>query len=620
MRPLPAIPRRGSSTVSINGLLAVSTADDANLSNASSSGAPTSRSRKAARKARNNEAVHVSGVVGLPGAIAAPRRASEAEKLARGRSTDGKGTKTPNSEDPPIQRRASATSSATSARTGRKNLDSRRPSDDPQLAQVWPPPHDGFAYGHDIRGYRNGDEDGRSEAASDIEGRSSSAAGEGFGGRFGGHYMSPDTSPHPSQRSLSSSQYGFVSSRTPWSPHLAHQQPQSQQPPATMASPASTSASRPPSRGSSLSVPVALTPMAPVVSPQQQAYALAQAQLQTQSQLLQHYQQIATMQMQQRQSQSQQQVPPLRRRATSGGLSETSDGFLSPTATATPATPNGFSYPFGVHPSSSAIAAAQSQPGWSIAHPGPLTPQLMRHLSGPPSPYPALSHSASPTTMTFPTGPTGPQPPPHAFFSGQNGAYSPATTNVSGYLASPSFAHGSVQPSPTHAYFNAPPGVQQQQRIASVPYSSRPRLASSVSASATVGGGGKNALPLSASVSSVHSNGTSSKSKSQGERSQSIPSAPLSGGVPLGDPPPSGWKGKLKQAELDADRMGKELEIARWRLAVVEEEQRTAEREVRTVHFKHYADARLTTCCAGVCRAKRRSRFSPPGRCAPKLE
>jgi hypothetical protein len=42
----------------------------------------------------------------------------------------------------------------------------------------------------------------------------------------------------------------------------------------------------------------------------------------------------------------------------------------------------------------------------------------------------------------------------------------------------------------------------------------------------------------------------------------------------------AGWKSKARVAEMDADRSAKELEIARWRLAVLEEEQRTIELEV----------------------------------------
>jgi hypothetical protein len=46
----------------------------------------------------------------------------------------------------------------------------------------------------------------------------------------------------------------------------------------------------------------------------------------------------------------------------------------------------------------------------------------------------------------------------------------------------------------------------------------------------------------------------------------------------------TGWKMKMRAVEMDAERSAKELEIARWRLAVLEEEQRTAELEVSPAH------------------------------------
>jgi hypothetical protein len=42
----------------------------------------------------------------------------------------------------------------------------------------------------------------------------------------------------------------------------------------------------------------------------------------------------------------------------------------------------------------------------------------------------------------------------------------------------------------------------------------------------------------------------------------------------------TGWKIKVRTAEMEADRSSKELEIARWRLVVLEEEQRQIEIEV----------------------------------------
>ncbi len=50
------------------------------------------------------------------------------------------------------------------------------------------------------------------------------------------------------------------------------------------------------------------------------------------------------------------------------------------------------------------------------------------------------------------------------------------------------------------------------------------------------------------------------------------------GTTPLG-PASEEWRVRLRQSEMEADRAGKELEIARWRLAVLEDEQRAQEAE-----------------------------------------
>ncbi|GAA5873853.1 hypothetical protein JCM3774_000702 [Rhodotorula dairenensis] len=596
--PIPharPVPQRRGSAVSVNGHLAVGTPERTASGNSSPALAAT-RSRKAARKASANEIAQSGqqqGVVGLPGAVAAPRRSSEAERADRARSVKGSGSggsKSPKDDAgsvPVLPRRTSASGSGASANSGSKSAEGGRSNagDDPyhqhhhhhqhQQQQRWPIQGDRI-YGYAALGIRNEDDDDLPSegGGSELDRRSSSAAGEGylpagFSSRAG-HFMSPETSPHPSQRSVSSSQYAPSSQRTPWSPHLTSQYAP------VMSSPSAHSVSRPPSRGSSLSVPVAMTPMSAAGTmqqqQQQQAFALAQSQLQTQSQLMLQYQQIQAVQ--QRSAAHPSHVPPLRRRATSGGLSETSDGLLSPTATAIPATPNGFGFPFGALTSPLIGSSPNGQPAWPM-HPSGLTPHMMPYSSGPASPYPGLSQTSSPTTASFPNSAFSPQVPPHAMVAHANGMYQCANTGAgAGYSASPNSqaaAYGQVQPSPTHGYFSAAV-PSQQQRNNSLPYPTKPRLSSSMSAGGTHGsGGGGNGKPSNSSASNTK--------RGNIERSHSIPSAPLSGGVSLGDPPPAGWKGKLKQAELDADRMGKELEIARWRLAVVEEEQRAAERE-----------------------------------------
>lgn len=582
----PVSQRRGS-TVSVNGHLAVGT-PERTASGSSSPALPATRSRKAARKASANEVApgsHQQSVVGLPGAIAAPRRSSEAEKADRTRSEKGSGGgaggKSPKDDagsTPLPLRRPSASGSGASAHSGGRSAEGARSNagDEVYHQQRWPV-HGDRIYGFAALGIRNEDDDDfpSEGGGSELDRRSSSAAGEGYlpagSGSRAGHFMSPETSPHPSQHSVSSSQYASTSQRTPWSPHLAAQYAP------VMSSPSAHSVSRPPSRGSSLSVPVAMTPMSAAGTTQhhyqqqqQQAFALAQSQLQTQSQLMLQYQQIQAAQ--QRSAAQSSPVPPLRRRATSGGLSETSDGLLSPTTTAIPATPNGFGFPFGALTSPLVGPSPNGQPTWSPHSPG-LTPHMVPYSSGPASPYPGISQTSSPTTASFPNGAFPPQIPPHAILAHASGMYQSANTGSGGYFPSPNHQatiYGQVQPSPTHGYFSA--ATPSQQRNNSLPYPTKPRLSSSMSAGGAHGsGGGK---------SSNSASGNNAKSRGNIERSHSIPSAPLSGGVPLGDPPPAGWKGKLKQAELDADRMGKELEIARWRLAVVEEEQRAAEREV----------------------------------------
>lgn len=574
VQPLPMTSDRRSSTVSVNGHLAVNTPERAASSGGSSPAASNSRSRKAVRKANGLDAGS-SGVVGLPGAVAAPRRSGEADrKPDRGRSAGPKGAKSPKLEAASValERRSSTASSVASAGSGSNALFAAHANSgtDPPPLPDWHR-QQAAKLGHAPLGVdpRRDYDDARSEGGSDLGRRSSSVMGEGYvpPAEFdlrNGQGASPESSPHPSQRSLPSSHQPFGHPYAPWSPQLGPQQA------ATMASPSSTNASRPPSRGSSLSVPVAMTPLAASAAQQQQAFALAQAQLQTQTQLMQHYQQIAAMQLQQRQAQAH-GVPTLRRRATSGALSETSDGLLSPVGTATPATPHGFNPPFA---SPTLGGSTGNAPTWSAPYSSQPSPQ---HI-GPPSPYLGLSQTSSPTTVSFPPSSAIPQIPPQTVHSHPhaNGSWPHVNGGPTGYLASPAMVYGQMQPSPSHAYFSHsqnPMPPAQQQRNNSMPYSPRPRLSSSVSTGGPSTGAGKGGTSGSTST-------PSGKTRNGAERSHSIPSVPLSGGVPLGDAPPSGWKGKLKQAEQDADRMSKELEIARWRLVVVEEEQRAAEREV----------------------------------------
>lgn len=59
----------------------------------------------------------------------------------------------------------------------------------------------------------------------------------------------------------------------------------------------------------------------------------------------------------------------------------------------------------------------------------------------------------------------------------------------------------------------------------------------------------------------------------------------VSAGGTLGTDANVTMKTKLRTAEIEADRIGKELEIARWRLTVLEEDRITNEVEVSLVQL-----------------------------------
>ena len=70
----------------------------------------------------------------------------------------------------------------------------------------------------------------------------------------------------------------------------------------------------------------------------------------------------------------------------------------------------------------------------------------------------------------------------------------------------------------------------------------------------------------------------SNSGKSNGKRSPANGTEKRNGSIVLES---TGWKIKLRTAEMEADRSGKELEIARWRLVVLEEDRIANEIEVR---------------------------------------
>ncbi|GEM10884.1 hypothetical protein Rt10032_c12g4901 [Rhodotorula toruloides] len=322
--------------------------------------------------------------------------------------------------------------------------------------------------------------------------------------------------------------------------------------------------SRPPSRGGSLSVPPSMSQHTPTAAQQQQqqqqAYAALAAQAQIQAVHVQAtYQQVMALHVQRQQ---QVQHGSSRRRGMSTGpTAADDDGFLSP-ATATPATPSGF-YPL------SALTSPPTNNGtWSTAsHPAsPMVASFAQQQLSPQSAY-----AASPTSASFPGSaaaypystvkvnatPTGPKPGP-------------------AYLGSPPPANASVAAAAAAAAYQQAAYQQQQQyaRASGQAYPpQRPRLTSSVSSVAALGSGnGSKQPPGGPSKKNGGADKTGLRNVSNGSTSEGA----TSGGVQLGDPP-AGWKNKLKQSEMECERTAKELEIAKWRLTVLEEEQRASE-------------------------------------------
>ncbi|GAA5870436.1 hypothetical protein JCM8547_004031 [Rhodosporidiobolus lusitaniae] len=450
-------------------------------------------------------------------------------------------------------------------------------------------------------------------------------------GRGSGPYAhsltSPETSPHPQYRSLAAlgmppstgggggnggTTLATPTSQRPWSPQIMAREytmipypvssstSSSSTAPTTLSSSTSSSIpppsqashpSRPPSRGSSLSVPPNLS------QSQQQQLQLAQQQQQQQqaayaqyAQAHAQYQQAYAMQLAQAQVQAQQQqaqqqreqqhqhrLDRSRRRTMTG---DESDGLLSP-ATANGGganTPNGLVYPLSSSVGANGVPNGTS---WSASHPAsPLAatfnhqhltaqqPQQQQQLV-------ALSQGVSPTTASFPSNvqqyPSS-SAAAAAAVAAQAQAQAIAANNaalINAAAAAGMFPSAYLQ-SPVAV--NGPSAVHQGQPP-------RPRLSSSVSSIAALGGGdgksGKNgAAPSPTSAK------TPSSSKGRGSLSASVPASLGGGGAnAIQLDSPAGFKAKLKNAEVDVNRMEKELEIARWKLVTLEEDKNAAEIE-----------------------------------------
>ncbi|PRQ72041.1 hypothetical protein AAT19DRAFT_9380 [Rhodotorula toruloides] len=556
--------RRRSSAVEVTGHLAVASSASGGsgastpASSSASASAEGGKSRKAQRKSSAVDSSGTGGkgggggVVGMPNAIAAPRKSPSATPSTPSASSSPRTTNIPLSGTGGGRRTSTASSSAGSSSTG------------------------GFAGGvapltaATAGGERTVRPAGAVRKRSSLQGlgveidraqrEDANAAGEGQAGRDGyfasagmrtPSWTSPESSPFPTQRSISSSfATSAAQSQPPWSPQQVQQLQQLQQYQLLMSqTPAAHhQTSRPPSRGGSLSVPPGMSQQH---QQQQQAYAALAAQAQIQAVHVQAtYQQAMALHVQ-RQQQVQAQVQGAsRRRGMSTGPIGEDDGFLSP-ATATPATPSGF-YPL------SAMTSPPTQNGaWSAAS-HPASPMVASFAP------PQSAYAASPTSASFPASAT---------------TYPYSSVNVNGtptgpgpaYLGSPSPASASAA---AVAYQQA--AYQQQQQYARASGQAyppqRPRLTSSVSSVAALGSGSKQSPGGGGGKKAGGADKMGMRNVPNGSTSEGT----TSGGVQLGDPP-AGWKNKLKQSEMECERTAKELEIARWRLTVLEEEQRASE-------------------------------------------
>ncbi|BGP34754.1 hypothetical protein JCM10296v2_006576 [Rhodotorula toruloides] len=560
----PATKRR-SSAIEVNGHLAVASSASGGsgastpASSSASASAEGGKSRKpqrrssAAIEAGGSGGKSAGGVAGMPNAIAAPRKSPSATPSTPSASSSPRTTNVPLAGGG--RRTSTASSSAGSSSAG------------------------GFAGGGGVApltaatagGERTMRPAGTVRKRSSLQGlgveidrdRAQKEDGpvEGQAGR-GGYcasagmrtpsWTSPESSPFPTQRSISSSfaTTPAAQSQPPWSPQQAQQLQQLQQYQLLMSqSPAAHhQTSRPPSRGGSLSVPPGMSQQ----QQQQQAYAALAAQAQIQAVHVQAtYQQAMALHVQrQQQVQVQVQGAPRRRGMSTGPMGD-DDGFLSP-ATATPATPSGF-YPL------SAMTSPPTQAGsWSAAsHPG--SPMVASFAP------PQSTYAASPTSASFPASATS---YPYSFVNVNGTPTGPGPA----YLGSPSSASASAA---AVAYQQAAYQQQQQQyaRASGQAYPpQRPRLTSSVSSVAAIGSGSKQSPGGGGGKKAGGADKMGVRNVSNGSTSEGT----TSGGVQLGDPP-AGWKNKLKQSEIECERTAKELEIARWRLTVLEEEQRASE-------------------------------------------
>ncbi|KAM0786859.1 hypothetical protein ACM66B_002285 [Microbotryomycetes sp. NB124-2] len=302
---------------------------------------------------------------------------------------------------------------------------------------------------------------------------------------------------------------------------------------------ASTPSSRQPSRQPSLSLLIPAPPLPPPPPPpipaglspvQQQAYAQMFAQAQSQ------YQHMIALQYQAQQiHQRQQQIALARQRLEmeqqhhSLARQPSSPGLVYPISSSTVQTP---------------LSAPMSSPYWS--NNGQQQPQQQMSHAGYPSQfsYGSLSQTASPTVASF-------QQNAQHLSNGSSHAY---YLSSNGHLGS-----GFPPASPSRQ----PPAMSQRSASSSfTPVGNVKRSDVSMSAS-----------PLSAKRPQrpPHLRTRSASATATLSTTSLAPLAPLNLPSPVGS---GGSRNKGKATESENDRAAKELEIARWRVSVLEEEQR----------------------------------------------
>lgn len=428
-------------------------------------------------------------------------------------------------------------------------------------------------------------------------------------------FTTPDTSPHPSSRllpftSMSSSgpsQHQHAQQKY-WTPQVIAQNGLGVGPgPFHHPGPGAQhhGQSRPASRQSSLSVPNASHQ--PQLSPsstqqqhlqQQQAYAFyAHAQAQ--------YQHVLALQLQAQQHHQRQQAAVAARQrhevesSHNGGQHHQQPNVHGrhPSSSRPPLTPTGLVYPIS---SSASMSAAQNPPPASRSQ--SWTYSMSPTVPSGGKPFSNNLQSPSPTSSTFAAAPSSQYSQAQMHAQAQAAAAAQISAMYFSSPTTPQYPSAYGMTSPMLASFVHQQQQQQQQQHQQQQHTRSATGPDAVKrhSSAALGGGvglgvstqnhgdGKKQRPSHNERSRTDSSTTTlmTMAAAAGSGSLSSPSTPSI----LQDS--TGWKIKVRTAEMEADRSSKELEIARWRLVVLEEEQRQIEIEVSTIEF----DSRWSDC------------------------